>query len=214
MSLTTILRSCSGVKVETKESTDWTGRKNTNHTFFKVGDIVIPDDTFIEIIATATNGTIARLVDMEIETYEEETKYHKANQIITYGVTFIYEVDGRKQKGRIRSKYTKVLVGHHQTEYVRNIESHDKVEVTNPVNKYKQELQKGDWVIGVMPGKILGIGRITRWTNHNVWAIRGDDLNNKSKEFKFDSISETFTMPNDEHVQLLTFAALKGWQGK
>ena len=65
-----------------------------------------------------------------------------------------------------------------------------------------------------MPGKRLGIGRISRWTNHNVWAIRGDNMSDKSKEFKFDSIEETFTMPDDEHVPLLTMAVLKGWDGR
>jgi len=214
MSLSTILKSCSGVEARTRETTDWQGKKGFVDTLIKVGDIVVPEDTFIEITSTATKGTIARVVDIEVDTYDDETKYHKANQIITYGGTFIYKVDGRKQKGRINASYTKALVGQHQTEYIRNTETHEKVEVTNPVNKYMQELQKGDWVIGVMPGKRLGIGRITRWTNHNVWAITGDDLTDKSKEFKFDSITETFTMPNDEHVQLLTFAALKGWKGR
>jgi len=214
MSLSTILKSCGGVKIETKESKDWTGKTVYSDRFIKVGDIVVPADTFIEITATATKGTIARVIGIEVDTYKEKTKYNNANQIVTYGATLIYKVDGRKQKGRIQCQYTKALVGKHQTEYLRNVEAHKKVEVKNPVNKYKQELQKGDWVIGVMPGKILGIGRITRWTNHNVWAIRGDDLKDKSKEFKFDSITQTFTMPNDEHVQLLTFAALKGWKGK
>ena len=73
------------------------------------------------------------------------------------------------------------------------------------------KLEVGDWVIGVKPGKRLGIGRITRWTNHNVWAVSGEDLN--GREFRFDSITETFTMPDDEHVKLLTMAVLRGWTG-
>lgn len=214
MPLNTILRKCSGVKVVTEERKDWNNQTVYVDKFIKVGDIVVPEDTYIEIIATATEGTIARVVDIEVDSYDEATKYNVVNQIVTYGATFIYEVDGRKQKGRIRTKYAKALVGTHTTEYVRNIEKHKKVEVKNPVNKYKQEMQKGDWVIGTRPGKLLGIGRITRWTNHNVWAVTGNDLDDKSKEFKFDSITETFTMPNDDHVQLLTFAALKGWTGR
>ena len=77
------------------------------------------------------------------------------------------------------------------------------------------EMKKGDWVIGVTPGKGLGIGRITRWTNHNVWAVKpGDELNDKSREFKFDSIDQTFTMPDSDQVQqLLTVAILKGYTG-
>lgn len=174
-------------------------------------------DIFIEITQTATKGTIGRLVDFEVEVYGErypEYTNQPANKILSYDGTLIYEVDGRKQRGRINESYAKILVGHHQTQYVRNVKKRVQEDIKNPVNKYKQELQKGDWVVGVMPGKRLGIGRITRWTKHNVWATQSDDLDDKSQEFKFDSISETFTMPNDEHVQLLTFAVLAGWNGR
>lgn len=216
--LETILSSCSGVSVRTKTTDTWRGADTTKE-FYKTGEIKLPPgDIFIEITATATKGTIARVVGLNVETYGEAYSSYlgksKENQILSYEGGLIFEVDGRKQKGRIKSSYTKVLLGQHQTKYVRDVKTHEKVEVKNPVNKYMQEMKKGDWVIGTMTGKRLGIGRITRWTNHNVWAVRGDDLTDKTKEFKFDSIKETFTMPDDKHVQLLTMAVLKGWHGQ
>ncbi len=131
----------------------------------------------------------------------------------TYRCTLIYEVEGRKQRGRIKDEYVKIVEGQPKTKYVRDVTTHKKVVIKNPVNKFKQEMKRGDWVIGVKRNHSLDIGRITRWTNANVWGVTGDDLNDKSKEFQFASISETFTMPDDKHVQLLTMAVLKGWKG-
>jgi len=211
-----ILKRCAGVSVDQKENTGYNARSKFLYKFYKVGDIELPaDGVFIEIVATATKGTIAKVVSIDVETYGERypdiDSYAGSKEIVTYGITLIYEVEGRKQQGRIKEQYAKVLTGEHETKYVRDVKKHKKVVVKNPVNKYKQEMQKGDWVIGVKPGKRLGIGRITRWTNHNVWAVAGEDLN--GREFRFDSIIETFTMPDDEHVKLLTMAVLKGWTG-
>jgi hypothetical protein len=206
-----ILAQCSGITVETT-------RENVS-TFTKVGDIELPAaGIFIKILRTAAAGTIARVCSIDIktraETYPTIESYKGNTQLVTYDAAIEYEVEGRKQKGRIKSIYVKVLNGTQETKYVRDVKKHKKVVVKNPINKYKQEMKRGDWVIGVKPGKHLGIGRITRWTNANVWAVTGEDLNDNSKEFKFDCIDETFTMPNDDHVTLLTMAVLKGWEGK
>jgi hypothetical protein len=217
-----ILHSCSGVdkKLSTTSSRTVDGKKVDVYDFFKTGEIKINGDFYIEITATATKGTIAKVVGIEVETYHDRYSsmndhYIGNNEIVTYDATLIYEVEGRKQLGRIKDGYTKLLVGPQETKYVRNVKQHEKVEVKNPVNKFKQEMQRGDWVVGVKQhGKGLGIGRITRWTNHNVWAVTGDDLDDKSKEFMFAGIKETFTMPDDKHVQLLTMAVLKGWDGR
>ena len=213
-----ILSNCAGVEVEKTKNTSYGGwSQEYNYKFHKVGDIKVHDNVFIEIIKTAAKGTIAKVVGLEVDTYSERyptlEAYATDNSIVTYGCTLIYEVEGRKQKGRIKSQYVKVLVGQHETKYVRTVNKHEKVVVKNPVNKYKQEMQRGDWVIGSKRGNSLGIGRITRWTNHNVWAVTGNDLDDKSKEFQFASITETFTMPDDKHVQMLTMAVLKGWSG-
>jgi len=213
----TILSKCEGIETKTTPSKNWRNETIYNTVCFKVGDIVIPDNIYIEITATATKGTIGRVVDFKAETYKEKYthNYKQAdNQIASYSTTIIYEVNGRKQKGRINSAYIKVLEGEQQTKYVRDVKTHDKVEVKNPVNKYKQEMKIGDWVIGVRPGKLLGIGRITRWTNHSVWAVKpGCELSDKSAEFKFDTIEQTFTIPPDDIEQSLTMAILKGYKG-
>lgn len=217
-SIEAILQKCGGVRVETKQAevSMWDSHPRITYTFFKTGDIELPDaGIFIKIIASATKGTIAKVVDLEVETWAErypDSPNDNPNKIIMWDTTLIYEVEGRKQKGRIKESHTKVLEGEHETKYVRDVQTHEKVVIENPVNKYKQEMKKGDWVIGTRPGKRLGIGRITRWTNHNVWAVAGEDLN--GREFRFDSIKETFTMPDDEHVKLLTMAVLKGWHGE
>ena len=220
MSLTieSILGKCSGVEVRTTETKDWLHRVTSNSKYYKVGDIELPPESiYIEIKATAAKGTIARIASVEFETYGERypeiESYAGSTRIVTYGNTIIYEVDGRKQQGRVNEQYVTILSGQHETKYVRDVKKHKKVVIKNPVNKYKQELQRGDWVIGVKRGNSLGIGRISRWTNSNLWAVTGDDLDDKSKEFRFASISETFTMPNDEHVKLLTMAVLSGWDG-
>jgi len=214
-----ILRRCAGVTIKTKENSGgmFGAQKTYTHKFHKTGDIELPEDgIFIEINATATKGTIAKVVSIDVETYGERypdiDSYAGSKEIVTYGITLIYEVEGRKQQGRIKEQYVTVLTGQPETKYVRDIVKHKKVVVKNPVNKYKQEMKKGDWVIGVKRGNGLGIGRITRWTNHNVWAVAGEDLN--GKEFQFASINETFTMPDNEHVKLLTMAVLKGWRGE
>lgn len=212
-----ILEQCSGVKVKTQavlgQKFNWLYPEKV----FKVGDIELPErGVFIEITATATKGTIARVISIEgLKTtstrYSSINKYKDSREIVTQDATFIYEVEGRQQKGRIKARHTMALPGTPKTKYVRNVQPHEKVK--NPVNKYKQEMKRGDWVIGVKHGNSLGIGRITRWTNSNVWGVSGDDLDDKSKEFRFASISETFTMPDNEHVKLLTVAVLKGWKG-
>jgi len=216
--LETILSRCEGIHVERKEHENRISSQKYSYTFHKTGDIKLPDDVFIEIDATATKGTIARVVAIEAETrserYPDTESYVNDKTLVTYGVSLTYEVEGRKQQGRIKSQYVKVLTGTPDTKYVRDVTKHEKVVVRNPVNKYKQEMKKGDWVIGVKRGNSLGIGRITRWTNSNVWAVTGDDLTDKSKEFIFASILETFTMPDDKHVQSLTMAVLKGWHGE
>jgi len=213
----TILSKCEGVETKRVESKNFRSETIYNYVFLKVGEVVFPTDIYIEIIGTATKGTIARVVSFEIETYDERfTHSHKnaPNKIVDYNNTIIWEVDGRKQKGRINSSHVKLLNGEQVTKYVRDVQTHDKVEIKNPVNKYKQELKKGDWVIGVKPGKGLGIGRITRWTNHTVWAVKpGNELTDKSAEFKFDSIDQTFTIPPDDIEQSLTMAILKGYTG-
>lgn len=213
-----LLKQCGGITWKTS-ATSWRSTNGRDREyvpeFYKVGEITVPDGVYIKINHTATKGTVGKLVGIEANTYGELYAGSKSeNQIISYEITYLYECEGRKQTGRINSGYTTILPGIHQTEYVRNVNNKPKEIIKNPVNKFKQEMKEGDWVVGVKKDKTLGIGRITRWTKSNVWAVMGEDLTDKSKEFMFRSIQETFTMPNDEHVQLLTMAVLKGWDGR
>jgi len=210
-----LLRRCDGVLEKKIEQKDYMHRVKYYHKFFLIGEKIVPngDDIYVEIKATATQGTIGRLIEVVPLTYGDE------NQISEYNAGFILEVDGRKQPVKIRQQHANIFVaypGHKiETVYERNVKTHEKVEIKNPVNKFKQELQAGDWVIGVAKGsKRLGVGRVTRWTNHNVWGVRGDNLDDKSKEFQFDSIKETFLIRSDEQLAELTMALLKGWDGR
>jgi len=207
----TILSACQNIRVDEVPFKDAFGQARARWKFFKIGDepSVPVKDIFIEIIGTSTKGTIAKINSVEVDF----NTYAGHNEIHSYYGKLTYKIDGRSQIGRIAMSHVKILEGSHTTKYVRNVTKHKKVIISNPVNKYKQEMKKGDWVIGVRPGGRLGIGRITRWTAHNVWGVRGDDLDDKAKEFKFDSISQTFTMPDDKHTQALTLAVLKGWNG-
>jgi len=202
-----LLTACEGVRTVTKQHTDWHGRGQTQYSHYLVGDLVVPDDIYIQVHATATKGTIGKLATIEPGIFKQTDG---AERITDYDTKFTFTVEGRPKPGRIGRFYAKILPNHDgTTKWVRNVKSHPKEEIKNPVNKYKQELQKGDWVVGVLRGKKLGIGQITRWTNSSVWGRLGD-----GPEFIFQSINETFTMPDDEHVKLLTFAVLKGWNGR
>ena len=219
MSLATILKSCDGVRYTSEEKSSNFGRTWTEEKFYKTGDVKVPEDVFIEITQTATKGTVARIVDIEIETYGERypnsTHHPDPTELIGYDATFIYEVDEPKKKGRINSSYAKFLAGKHTTKYVRNVNKHDKKEVKNPVNKFKQEMNKGDIIVGVSHGKHgrLVFGRITRWTETSVWVTMDDETVKKPKETRM-NIAETFIMPSDDHVAMLTWAIMKGWDGR
>lgn len=192
-----ILLECDGVEVIAPE---W---GQTRQKFMRVGDIVPRGDIFVEIIGTATKGTIGRVVSVEVRDYQGAIYSHQG--------TLTYEVEGRPKPGKIGSHHANVLKGPQQTKYVRVVKSHPKVKVKNPINKFKQELQVGDLIAGVSYGKSIKIGKVSRWTNSTIWAVTGDDISDKSKEFKLDNIQETFKLPNAEAVnQELTMSVLRG----
>jgi hypothetical protein len=211
-----LLKLCSGVIVHQKVQTG-TMRHGVDRKYIEIepapGPILPPDrEFFIEIRSTATKGTIGRLVGIDPMIFD--TKDYK--KISTYSGSYVYEVDGRPSKGRIQIQNATILVNHTgKTKYIRAVKPPaEKPKIPAPVNKFKQELKVGDWIIGVQPGKVLGIGRVTRWTAHTIWATRCEDLKDKTSEIKFDTIKETFLLPNEDHLQLLTMATLKGWKGR
>lgn len=183
--------------------------------FICESDNLTINDLYIEVTSTSTSGTIGRVIDMEFSKSARKDKDgNSIDAINVYGTTLIYEVDGRSKPSRIGLLYVKILENHDgKTKWVRNVKSR-KTEIKNPINKFKQELKENDWIIGVGRGyksqKPLMIGRVSRWTNKNVWAKTID-----GQEFQLNSIKETFLLPaNDEHVEILTMAVVKGWDGK
>lgn len=206
-----LLRSCGGVRIDVVEQTNHYAADKTVEKFFLEGDLIVPKNVYVRVIGTATKGTVGRLIDIEVH------DGYGQDQISAYSGTFIFEIDGRSKPSRISSGFAVILPNHSgPTKWVREIKKHKKEEIKTPINKYKQELKKGAWAFGAGKHKTLQIGRITRWTNHNVWgAFVNDDvgLKNKDKEFQFESITETFLMPDDSHLPELTLAVLKGWKG-
>jgi hypothetical protein len=208
-----LLKQCEGVTHTLKEYRNWKGQLDYHDKFYLNEDkeFKIPKGLYVEVTSTATKGTIGKLIDFEYELFSQKGG---PAEISTFEGTLIFEVEGRSKPGRISSSYADIIQGYTgETKWVRSVKKHKKKKVKNPVNKFKQELKKGDWVVGVKPGKKLAIGRITRWTNHNVWAVPHDNLDDTSREFRFDSIAQTFLMPNEDHVSELTMAVLKGWNG-
>ena len=194
MSYTQFLSKCKGI------------RHKMNNSYTLTGEVVIPTNFHIEIFMTSTMGTVGQVVGFEPCAYYEDLISPSAS-------TIIFQVHGKKGTNRIAASYCNFLEDYTGlTKYIRNVNTNPKVIIKAPINKYKQEMKKGDWVIGASPSKQLKIGRITRWTNNNIWATRSDNLDDKHSDFRLDSIHEVFILDHDPSA-LLTFAALKGWNG-
>lgn len=179
-------------------------------------DVTVPKGKFIEIIATSTNGTIGELVDIEFNTQKRYTdKLKEVEAVDIYSLKYVIKIDGRKKPSKIIYYHAKILDDYTgPTQWVRNVKNRKDEVINNPVNKFKQTLNKDDWIIGVGQGyganKPLMIGKVSRWTKHNVWVttIDGD-------EFKINDMKQTFLLPGgDEYVDELTLAIVKGWNGR
>ena len=210
-----LLEKCKNVRVKTIQVTS--PYHSSYKKFYGDDEIDVPDNIYIEVIKTATKGTIGKLIKIIPERYKVD------NAINSYYGTFIIKVEGRARPCKINSAYAKILENYTgPTKYVRAVKQHDKKkEIKSPVNKFGQELHKGDWVIGVGKNKKLRIGRITRYTNSNIWATFVNDYeevtkntHNKHKEFMFRTIADTFLIPGDEVKEAITMSLLKGWNGE
>jgi len=181
--------------------------------YIRTGPVTVPSGYFVEIFATATAGTFGKLIGIDTKAGWSGIDDRNVN---LHSGTLIVQCDNRKKPIRIHCSHANILTDYMGSlNYIRIVTKHKPVVVKAPVNKFKQELKRGDWVVGIAPGRALKIGRITRWTNHNVWAVMNEhDLDDKSKEFKFDGIHQTFLMPSDDHTSSLTMAVLKGWDGR
>lgn len=201
----TILKSL-GFKIHTKESS-FGGTYTSKRIVIEPPnppDSITPSNCYVKVTKTATKGTIGRVIDVQRDYLSE------------WCGTYIIEIDGRKAPSKVNSCHCTLLKNYTGgTVWVRNVRpASEKPAIKTPINKYKQELHKEDWVVG-MSRKRLVIGQVTRWTNFTIWVIpHGASIDDKTKEIKLDDISETFLMPDTDHVKSLTWAAIKGWNGK
>ena len=194
---------CDGIKNEKIASTYHSYNQLTK----TKDNITIPTDKdyYIKIHMTATKGTIGRIIGLDADVYHND-------RISDYSSSYIFEVDSRKKPGRIRCNCCYILDDEHDgsTKWVRNVNKHSKKEIKAPITKYKQELQVGDIVIGLQYGSNLCVGKVTRWSNHNVW-VNKYGLN---QEVKLYSNSEIFSLGQDaDNVEeAMSFAILSGFK--
>ena len=206
--IVTLLKRCDGVKVTEKTVQSNFGNGNyVRRDFFKTGPIVVPDDVYILIDATATKGTIGKLVGLEIKTYGPDDKL-----VSSSSGTYIIQVENRAGTNRIPVYHSTILKDHDgSTKFVRNIKEHEKVELPLHVNKFKQTIHVGDWLVGLGAGKIVHFGQVTRYGKSSVW-IRNTPSIEKSKEDCITRPLESFVLPEGvEYEQLVTIMILSGW---
>ena len=128
--------------------------------------------------------------------------------------TYIIQCDGRKGTNRIQHGYAIILDGYTgQTTYVRKVNSKEKEIIPPHVTKYKQELNKGDWVVGVGPGKKLQFGAVVKWTKTSVQVTAQPELRSKAKTKTISHPYESFKLPQEvDYDQIVTMMTLMGWR--
>jgi len=211
-----LLENADGVETKIEESFSRIGQPQSHKYYLKTGDKIVLKkgyEAYIEITRTLMRGTIGRIVGFDIKTYKEKypNNYqmfssYKPNQLVVHDATIIYEVDGQKKKYRVKASHAKLLPGiYHKTKYIRTKpKPKEKVIIAPHINKFKQTIDNGDWVIGLWCKK-LAIGKVTRYTKSNIWVKINDS------ELKLDNPIETFKFDDDANIeQILTFLKLKG----
>lgn len=203
-----LFEQCGGIDVigELRRNTH-TGDTRTQYSFVKTGDITVPDDVYIEIDSTATAGTIGKLVAIDVgDLYE--------NMIRMYDITFVIQVEDKSETNRIAYHHSSILKDHDgSTKYVRNIKKHEKEDIPEHVNKYKQKIKPGMWIVGLGRGKRLQFGEVTRYSKSSIWVNPTPSIK-KSKEQCITYPRETLILtPDADHEQMVTMMVLSGWTG-
>lgn len=201
-----LLERCAGIEKVSETRKFSSGDPYIYTRFYKRGgEFAVPDDVFIEINATATNGTIGRLVDIDFGTLSLD------QQVNEYEITYIIQVDGREGTNRIVKWHADILEHHDgTTKYVRNIKKHNKEEFPPHINKYNQHLVKDVWIAGLGPSKTLYFGQVTRWSKSSVWVNPTPSVP-KSKENCITLTKETLVLPEGiDYEQMVTMMALSG----
>ncbi len=203
-----LLKSCHGVRVEHTTRSHSRGTY-VDTAFYLDGNFSVPNNVFIEILMSATKGTIGRLVDIDLG----DNSYRLNNQIYTHDITYILQVDGHNGTNRIARYHGKILETHDgTTKYVRNIKKHINDEIPPHINKYNQHLIKDVWVAGIGVRKTLFFGQVTRWSKSSVWVNPTPSIP-KSKENCITIPFETLVMPSGiDYEQTVTMMVLSGWR--
>jgi len=206
-----VLKRCGGIDVVVIEHPSMTrnGQKFYYDEFHHVGDIVVPDNVFIEIEGGISKGTIGRLVDIDFG-----KPYRVDNVVSTSDITWIIQVDGRDKTNRC-SHWQSSVLQHHDgtTKYVRNIKKHKKIDIPPHVNKFNQTLMEGVWAAGLGPCKTLYFGEVERWSKSSVWVNPTPSIP-KSKANCITLPKETLVLPSGaDYEQMVTMMGLSGWSG-
>lgn len=205
--LADILMRCDGIRIQKITTQSSSGVDYSRYEYFKTGDIVVPDNVYIEITMTSTKGTIGKLIALDVGTSRAE------KEISSYWVTYIIQVKSRKGTNRIHQSHAKVLKNHDgSTKWVRTVKKKTTEVIPLQVNKYKQTINKGDWLAGIGPGKVLYFGQVTRWSHSSVWVNPTPSIP-KSKEHCINRPLETIVLPiGIDYEQIVTIMALSGWR--
>ena len=208
--LNELLKACSGIRTEEKISEDWKQEKYTHYKHFFEGETIgIPDDVYIKINGTATKGTIGHLVDIDFH----QMPGHRDRPVGGWDTTFILSVDGRPNVSRIQQTHADILANHDgTTKFVRNVKKHLQVEIPPHVNKYMQQLNKGDWAVGLGTRKTIHFGQITKWSKASVYVNPTAEIKG-STHYLISHPRECFKLPEEvDYTQLITMMILQGWK--
>lgn len=207
-----VLAACEGVEVKTQNKTFNNGQPYQTHSFHMDDKslFAVPHNIFIEIYASATAGTIGKLVDIDFG----DDRNRRNNQLYVHDITWIIQVEGKEGTNRIARYHSDILVGHDgSTKYVRNTNKHVKEVIPPHVNKYHQTLHKDFWIAGIGSGKRLFFGQVTRWSKSSVW-VNPTPTVPKSKEQCITIPLQTVVLPHGvDYEQSVTMMALQGWKG-
>jgi len=204
-----VLKRCQGIRHVSVIKT-FNGNDQYEHVEFFATDseFAVPDNVYIKIDATACKGTIGKLVDIEFVTWEA------GERIRDWGMTYIIQIEGRKGTNRIVQWHSTILENHDgTTKYVRNVKKHVQEEIPVHVNKYKQPILEGDWIVGIGRGKKLHFGQVVRWTKSSVMVNPTPTIPN-SKSIAITLPDQSVKLPEGpDYEQMVTMMALRGWTG-
>jgi len=157
--------------------------------YFKIGEVIPPKGVFVEVVATATAGTIGEIVG-----YPDLASTMIGARVYDYSAKFEIKIDGRAKTGLINSYHCRLLDNYTgPTKWVRNVKKHEKVEIPDHVNKYGQTIKKGDWVVGIGVRKTIKFGQVTNWTKSSI-NVTCDK--NKKKTSRISDPRECFVLPD------------------